>query len=209
MKNLHGKKILLIICGGIAAYKSLEVIRLLRKNGSSVKIILTNKVLLLLDDYFYEKADKKVLRFTLNNEKRNVAEYREKFEFQYPLFDKDTEKHYKLSISKLVKIKDVSCYEIRVRPKKYTIHYFKGKIYVNSSNLEMVFLDGGPAAGPYPFTKLTVERTFHYKNDIPVIASEKFIVYTDIPFFMPDTTSIIESNIIFAKPILKKTNNKD
>ena len=42
MKNLNGKKVLLIICGGIAAYKSLEVIRLLRKNGSSVKTILTN-----------------------------------------------------------------------------------------------------------------------------------------------------------------------
>jgi phosphopantothenoylcysteine decarboxylase/phosphopantothenate--cysteine ligase len=41
MKNLNGKKILLIICGGIAAYKSLEVIRLLRKSGSSVKTILT------------------------------------------------------------------------------------------------------------------------------------------------------------------------
>ena len=42
MINLNGKKILLIICGGIAAYKSLEVIRLLKKNGSSVKTILTN-----------------------------------------------------------------------------------------------------------------------------------------------------------------------
>ena len=42
MKNLNGKKILLIICGGIAAYKSLEVIRLLKKNGSRVKTILTN-----------------------------------------------------------------------------------------------------------------------------------------------------------------------
>ena len=41
MKNLNGKKILLIICGGIAAYKSLEIIRLLKKNGSSVKTILT------------------------------------------------------------------------------------------------------------------------------------------------------------------------
>ena len=41
MKNLIGKKILLIICGGIAAYKSLEIIRLLKKNGSSVKTILT------------------------------------------------------------------------------------------------------------------------------------------------------------------------
>jgi len=42
MKNLNGKKILLIICGGIAAYKSLEIIRLLKKNGSTVKTILTN-----------------------------------------------------------------------------------------------------------------------------------------------------------------------
>ncbi len=41
MKNLNGKKILLIICGGIAAYKSLEIIRLLKKNGSIVKTILT------------------------------------------------------------------------------------------------------------------------------------------------------------------------
>jgi phosphopantothenoylcysteine decarboxylase/phosphopantothenate--cysteine ligase len=41
MTNLNGKKILLIICGGIAAYKSLEVIRLLKKNGSSIKTILT------------------------------------------------------------------------------------------------------------------------------------------------------------------------
>ena len=42
MTNLNGKKILLIICGGIAAYKSLEVIRLLKKHGSFVKTILTN-----------------------------------------------------------------------------------------------------------------------------------------------------------------------
>ena len=42
MTNLNGKKILLIICGGIAAYKSLEVIRLLKEQGSCIKTILTN-----------------------------------------------------------------------------------------------------------------------------------------------------------------------
>ena len=31
MNNLNNKKILLIICGGIVAYKSLEIIRLLKK----------------------------------------------------------------------------------------------------------------------------------------------------------------------------------
>ena len=41
MKNLYNKKILLIICGGISAYKSLELIRLLKKSGAEVKTILT------------------------------------------------------------------------------------------------------------------------------------------------------------------------
>ncbi len=41
MKNLTNKKILLIICGGISAYKSLETIRLLKKEGAQIKTILT------------------------------------------------------------------------------------------------------------------------------------------------------------------------
>ena len=41
MNNFDNKKILLIICGGISAYKSLEVIRLLKKSGAAVKTILT------------------------------------------------------------------------------------------------------------------------------------------------------------------------
>ena len=36
------KKILYIICGGISAYKSLETIRLFKKNGAEIKTILTN-----------------------------------------------------------------------------------------------------------------------------------------------------------------------
>ena len=41
MKNLSNKKILFIICGGISAYKSLETIRILKKNGAIIKTILT------------------------------------------------------------------------------------------------------------------------------------------------------------------------
>jgi phosphopantothenoylcysteine decarboxylase/phosphopantothenate--cysteine ligase len=38
---LKDKRILLIISGGIAAYKALELIRLLKKDGASVRCILT------------------------------------------------------------------------------------------------------------------------------------------------------------------------
>jgi phosphopantothenoylcysteine decarboxylase/phosphopantothenate--cysteine ligase len=38
---LAGKRILLVISGGIAAYKSLELIRRLRERGASVRAILT------------------------------------------------------------------------------------------------------------------------------------------------------------------------
>jgi phosphopantothenoylcysteine decarboxylase/phosphopantothenate--cysteine ligase len=41
MNNLFKKKILLIICGGISAYKSLEIIRLLKKRDTEIKTILT------------------------------------------------------------------------------------------------------------------------------------------------------------------------
>lgn len=39
---LHGKRILLIISGGIAAYKSLDLIRRLRERGSAVRCVLTS-----------------------------------------------------------------------------------------------------------------------------------------------------------------------
>ena len=42
MKDLTNKKILFIICGGISAYKSLEIIRLLKKSNAEIKTILTN-----------------------------------------------------------------------------------------------------------------------------------------------------------------------
>ncbi|MBL0898824.1 MAG: bifunctional phosphopantothenoylcysteine decarboxylase/phosphopantothenate--cysteine ligase CoaBC [Reyranella sp.] len=38
---LHGKRILLIVAGGIAAFKSLELIRRLRERGASVRCVLT------------------------------------------------------------------------------------------------------------------------------------------------------------------------
>jgi phosphopantothenoylcysteine decarboxylase / phosphopantothenate---cysteine ligase len=41
MNNLSQRKILLIICGGISAYKSLELIRLLKKKNVKIKTILT------------------------------------------------------------------------------------------------------------------------------------------------------------------------
>ena len=41
MNNLSDKKILLVICGGISAYKSLDLIRLLKKQDAKIKTILT------------------------------------------------------------------------------------------------------------------------------------------------------------------------
>ena len=38
---LHGKRVLLIISGGIAAYKSLDLIRRLRERGGSVRCLMT------------------------------------------------------------------------------------------------------------------------------------------------------------------------
>lgn len=39
--SLHGKHILLAVCGGIAAYKSCELVRLLVKEGADVEVMMT------------------------------------------------------------------------------------------------------------------------------------------------------------------------
>ena len=39
--TLKNKKILIIIGGGISAYKSLDLIRILKKNNVNIKVILT------------------------------------------------------------------------------------------------------------------------------------------------------------------------
>ncbi|OQY13170.1 MAG: bifunctional 4'-phosphopantothenoylcysteine decarboxylase/phosphopantothenoylcysteine synthetase [Desulfobacteraceae bacterium 4572_19] len=40
-KVLSGKKIILGVCGGIAAYKSVELLRLLQKEGADVQVVMT------------------------------------------------------------------------------------------------------------------------------------------------------------------------
>lgn len=42
MKALNGKRILLGVSGGIAAYKTPEIVRLIVKNGGAVKVVLTD-----------------------------------------------------------------------------------------------------------------------------------------------------------------------
>jgi len=42
MKNrIKNKKVILAVCGGIAAYKSIEILRLLKKAEAEVRVILT------------------------------------------------------------------------------------------------------------------------------------------------------------------------
>ena len=45
---LKGRKILLGVTGGIAAYKAAVIIRLLVKEGAEVKVIMTPKLLYML-----------------------------------------------------------------------------------------------------------------------------------------------------------------
>ena len=42
MNELNGKRILLGVTGGIAAYKAAELIRLLSKEGVDVRVVMTN-----------------------------------------------------------------------------------------------------------------------------------------------------------------------
>lgn len=45
MSPLKGKNILLGVCGGIAAYKAVELLRLMKKAGASVRVVMTRSAL--------------------------------------------------------------------------------------------------------------------------------------------------------------------
>ena len=61
---LEGKKILLVITGGIAAYKSLELIRLLQVNKASVVPVMTKSSQQFVTHYLFRLSQ--VQRSTLN-----------------------------------------------------------------------------------------------------------------------------------------------
>ena len=60
-------KVLLIISGGIAAYKSLELIRLLRKNGTEVKCVATLSALTFVTSASVEYLSGNTLRTAIED----------------------------------------------------------------------------------------------------------------------------------------------
>ena len=65
-------KILLIISGGIAAYKSLELIRLFRKNGSEVKCVATASALTFITSASVEYLSGNTLRTSLEDREQEM-----------------------------------------------------------------------------------------------------------------------------------------
>ena len=52
--NLNGKNIVLCVCGGIAAYKSIEVLRLLQKSGANVRVVMTRSAKKFVGEITFE-----------------------------------------------------------------------------------------------------------------------------------------------------------
>ncbi len=72
MTNLKNKKILLIVTGGIASYKSLDLIRRLQENGACVECILTDNAKKFVNEITFESLLGKKIHsnlFSLTEEK--------------------------------------------------------------------------------------------------------------------------------------------
>ena len=72
MTNLRNKKILIIVTGGIASYKSLDIIRRLQESGASVECILTDSARKFVNEITFESLLGKKIHsnlFSLTEEK--------------------------------------------------------------------------------------------------------------------------------------------
>src|SRR3990167_2693469 len=77
MKNLVLKdnNIVIGVTGGIACYKSLDLIKELRKNGANVHVIMTESAMHLVDIKDFEKASGNEVQTNLFHPKINYADY--------------------------------------------------------------------------------------------------------------------------------------
>ena len=66
------EKILLVISGGIAAYKSLELIRLLRKAGKQVKCVATKSAMTFITSASVEYLSGSPLRISLEDREQEM-----------------------------------------------------------------------------------------------------------------------------------------
>ena len=66
------EKVVLIISGGIAAYKSLELIRLLKKNGAEVKCVATEAALEFVTSATIEHLSGEPLRILLHDRNEEI-----------------------------------------------------------------------------------------------------------------------------------------
>ncbi len=75
MSVLHGKKILLAVSGGIAAYKTAFLVRLFVKNGAEVKVVLTEKAKEFVTPLTLATLSKNSVFTELNDENGNWANH--------------------------------------------------------------------------------------------------------------------------------------
>ena len=67
------KRILLGVCGGIAAYKSAELVRLLRKQGCEVRVVMTSSALQFISTLTFQAlSGNPVATQLLNAEEENA-----------------------------------------------------------------------------------------------------------------------------------------
>src|SRR3989338_11463513 len=73
--NLKGKNVVIGVTGGIACYKSLDLIKELRKKGANVHVIMTESAMHLVDLKDFEKASGNEVQTNLFHPKVNYADY--------------------------------------------------------------------------------------------------------------------------------------
>jgi phosphopantothenoylcysteine decarboxylase/phosphopantothenate--cysteine ligase len=63
--NFINKRILLAVCGGIAAYKSAELVRLLRKQGAEVRVVMTHSAMRFVSSLTFQALSSNVVHTEL------------------------------------------------------------------------------------------------------------------------------------------------
>jgi len=113
---------------------------------------------------FYQPPTVQILSCKIDGKSVAAGECRPKHKRKpsYPVFDKDSARHYRLSIAGKVKVNNKLCYRVEVRAKKQTKRHFVGQMYFTVEGLRLVKLVGSIADYPFGLKKLLLK--FYFKE---------------------------------------------
>ncbi len=182
--------------------KSVRMVLMKEFDNKSGELLNTSRVKVLRKDYFYRKPEVTLLSYIKDGKEADKSEFKgETAEPWHPPFDEQGSEHYDLGVKGVETIRGVSCYRIRVIPKKRTPRHFTGEIYLRTDNLNQVKAVGSSARLSFPLKEFTGTFYTEVRDGVVMMTGGSVRMTIDVPVVYPNRRFESTVTVLQSEPI--------